>query len=142
MARPSNAARVLAIDLGKARAGVAVSDELGLYAHTRPPIDARNRKALLAALAELARAEGVRRFLIGLPLEMTGEHGPAARRALAFAQQLADATGLEVEVVDERLTTVEASRQLSASGIEGRRQKSKVDGVAAAVILQSWLDRR
>lgn len=143
MNKPRKSARVLAIDYGKVRAGVAVSDELGLYAHARPALDATNRKALIAAVAALARDEEVGRILVGLPLTLSGERGPSAERALSFAQAVADATGLDVELIDERLTTVEASRQLRASGISGRRkQQAKVDGVAAAVILQSWLDGR
>jgi putative Holliday junction resolvase len=132
----------LGIDFGKARVGVAISDELGLYAHARPALDGKNRRALLAELARFVREEGVVRFLIGLPLELGGGEGPSARRALGFAQQVADATGVEVEMCDERLSTVEAARQLRASGVEGRKQKALVDGVAASVILQSWLDRR
>lgn len=142
MTHPTDRARVLAIDFGKARAGIAVSDELGLYAHARPALDASNRKALLAGITAIIREESVGRLLIGLPLELSGERGPAARRALAFAQELADATGLEVELIDERLSTVEAGRQLRASGVAGRKQKGKVDGVAASVLLQSWLDSR
>jgi putative Holliday junction resolvase len=134
--------RVAAIDLGKARVGVAVSDELGLLAHTRPFLDGKSKKPLLAALAALAREDGITRFLVGLPLEMTGEQGPAARRALAFAQELADATGVEVEMIDERLSTVEASRRLTDGGHKARQQKGLVDGASAAVFLQSWLDGR
>lgn len=137
---PKPPARILAIDFGKARAGIAVSDELGMYAHARPPLDAKNRKALLAALTEIIRAESISRILIGLPLELSGDRGPAARRALQFAQEIADASGLEVELIDERLSTVEAGRQLRASGVEGRKQQALVDGVAASVLLQSWLD--
>ena len=73
---------------------------------------------------------------------MSGGEGPAALRAVRFAQELADATGVEVELVDERLSTVEASRQLRASGVDARRGKPKVDGVAAAILLQTWLDGR
>jgi putative holliday junction resolvase len=133
--------RAAAIDLGKARVGVAVTDELGLYAHPRPMIDGHDRKALLGALASLARDEGIRRFLVGLPLEMNGEQGPAARRAIAFAQALADASGVDVELVDERLTTVEAARRLREGGVSGRKNKARVDGAAAALLLQAWLDR-
>ncbi|WP_433926106.1 Holliday junction resolvase RuvX [Sorangium cellulosum] len=134
--------RAAAIDLGKARVGVAVTDELGLYAHPRPLLDGRNRKALLEALAALARDEGLTRFLVGLPLEMNGDEGPAARRAVAFAQALADATGVEVELLDERLTTVEAARRLRDGGISARKSKERVDGAAAALLLQAWLDGR
>nr|QDA77068.1 Holliday junction resolvase [Jahnella sp. MSr9139] len=134
--------RVAAIDLGKARVGVALSDELGVCAHPRPPLDGRNRRALLEALTALVREEGVTRFLVGVPLELDGREGPAARKALGFAQALADATRVEVELIDERLSTVEASRRLREGGVDARRQKPRVDGAAAAVLLQSWLDSR
>jgi putative Holliday junction resolvase len=134
--------RVAAIDLGKARVGVAVADELGSMAHARPFLDGRSKKPLLAALVALAKEEAIQRFLVGLPLEMTGEEGPAARRAIAFAHELCEATGVEVELVDERLSTVEASRRLRDGGVKGRAQKALIDGAAAAVILQGWLDAR
>jgi len=133
---------VAAIDLGKARVGVAVTDELGLMAHARPFLDGKSRRPLLAALAALAKEEKIGRFVVGLPLEMNGDHGPAAQRALEFAQQLADATGVEIEMIDERLSTVEASRRLRDRGLSSREQRSLVDGAAAAVILQSWLDTK
>src|SRR5580693_2715577 len=91
--------KVAAIDLGKARVGVAVTDELGMMAHTRPFLDGKSRKALIRALVALCREEGIGRFLVGLPLEMTGAEGPSARRALAFAHELADAAGVEVEMI-------------------------------------------
>lgn len=134
--------RVCALDLGKARVGVAVTDDLGLYAHPRPPLDGRNRKALLAALTRLAKDDGIERFLVGLPLDMTGEHGPAARRATQFAQEVADATGCDVELVDERLSTVEAEGHLRAHGMSRREARPHIDGAAAAVVLQAWLDAR
>jgi putative Holliday junction resolvase len=142
MSPPASVVRVAAIDLGKARVGIAVSDDLGLLAHPRPFLDGKNRKPLVAALVAMVREEGIQKFLLGLPLEMTGEEGPAARRILSFAQELANASGVEIELVDERLTTVEAAQQLRASGISAREGKGLVDGVSAAVILQSWLDAR
>jgi putative Holliday junction resolvase len=132
--------KIAGIDLGKARVGVAVSDDLGMMAHPRPSLDGKNRKALLHALAGLAREEGLTRFVVGLPLEMTGERGPAAERSIAFAQQLADATGLEVELHDERLSTVEANRALAASEVKRAKRRHHIDAAAAVVILQSWLD--
>jgi len=134
-------ARVAAIDLGKARVGVAVSDELGLIAHPRPALDGKSEKALLGALVVLAREDGITRFLVGLPLEMSGAEGRAARRALAFAEALAEATGVTVELIDERLTTAQASRRLAARGVSAKAGKRLVDGEAAAVMLQSFLDR-
>ena len=134
--------KVAAVDLGKARVGLAMTDELGLMAHTRPALDGRNKKAMLASLAELAREEGIALFLVGLPLEMTGVEGPAARRAREIAAELADASGVPVELWDERLTTVEASRRLRAGGVRSREQKSRIDGAAAAVMLEAWLAAR
>ncbi len=132
--------RVAAIDLGKVRVGIAVSDELGVLAHPRPHLDGTKRKALLASLAALARDEGITRFLVGLPLDMIGREGPPARRARDFAAAVAEAAGVEVELVDERLTTVEASRALRDGGVRGRERRERVDSAAAAVLLQSWLD--
>jgi putative Holliday junction resolvase len=133
--------RACALDLGKARVGVAVADELGLLAHVRPPLDGRDKKGLLAALTELVREEGVGLFIVGLPLDMSGEAGAMAAKVEVLAREIHAATGVPVELFDERWTTVEASRMLRQGGVDGRRQKGLVDGVAAAVMLQSWLDR-
>jgi putative Holliday junction resolvase len=131
--------RVCAVDLGKARVGVAVSDELGALAHPRPALDGSNRKALLAALTALADEEGVDRFVVGLPVEMAGGHGAAAERAHKFAVALANASGREVELFDERLTTVEASRRLSEAGVRKKAQRGSIDSAAAAILLEAWL---
>jgi putative Holliday junction resolvase len=133
--------RACALDLGKARVGVAIADELGLLAHVRPALDGRDKKGFLAALTELVREEGVGLFIVGLPLDMSGSAGPMASKVEGLAREIADATGVPVQLFDERWTTVEASRKLRQVGVEGRRQKGLVDGVAAAVMLQSWLDR-
>ncbi|MBI4957232.1 MAG: Holliday junction resolvase RuvX [Myxococcales bacterium] len=134
--------RVAALDWGKARVGLAVSDELGLYAHARPALDGRDRRALLSALATLAREEPIRRFLVGLPLDMSGRDGPAADRATRFAAAVCQATGVEVELVDERLTTVQAERSLAEQGASTSERIARRDGAAAAILLQSWLDGR
>ena len=132
--------RVAAIDFGRVRVGLALSDELGLLAHARPALDGRSRKALLAALKTFAQDEKITRFLVGLPLDMSGQRGVAADRVMRFCQQLANETGVEVELVDERLTSVQAERELAAGGAGRDETKDKVDGVAAAIILQQWLD--
>jgi putative holliday junction resolvase len=134
--------RACALDLGKARVGVAIADELGLLAHVRPALDGRDKRGLLAALIEMVREEGVGVFIVGLPLDMSGAEGPMATKVQLLAQEIQTVTGVPVELFDERWTTVEASRKLRQGGVEGRRQKGLVDGVAAAVMLQSWLDRR
>ncbi len=138
----SHPIRVLSIDYGKARAGIAISDELGLLAHPRPALDAHNRNALIGALVQIIQSEGIQKIIVGLPVEMDGGHGAAARRAVAFAQALADKTGMDIELFDERLSTTEAHKKLLSGGTDNRKQKSKIDGAAAAVLLQSFLDRR
>jgi putative Holliday junction resolvase len=132
--------RTCGLDLGRVRVGVAVDDDLGVMAHPRGTLDGRDRRALWAALRRLAEAEGVTRFVVGLPLDMTGAEGAAAREARAAAQQIADATGLAVELWDERLTTVQAQRALAASEVRGKKARARVDEAAACAILQSWLD--
>lgn len=134
--------RVAAIDLGKARVGLAVSDDLRLLAHPRPALEGRSLKRLVAQLARLAEEESIERFLVGLPLSMSGEAGVAAQRAMRFCQKLADRTGREVELVDERLTTVQASRALEEAGVAKGARQAHIDGAAAAIMLQRWLDER
>ena len=134
--------KICALDLGARRVGVALSDELGMLAHPRGTIDARSEPALLAALTDLARDEDVARFVVGLPLDMKGGEGDAARKARALAQKIADRTGRNVELWDERLTTVEASKRLAAGEVRGKKARKHVDEVAATLILQAWLDRR
>lgn len=129
--------------------GVAIDDELGAYAHPKGVLDARPRPALLASLASLVRDEGIGRFVVGLPLDMKGGEGDAARKARLIAQEIADATGCDVELWDERLTTVQARRALEASEVPGRSRgkstrsvKARIDEASAVTILQAWLDAR
>jgi putative Holliday junction resolvase len=134
--------RVCALDLGAARVGVALSDELGLMAHPRGVIAARPRPKLLEALKELVAAEGVTRVVVGFPLDMRGTEGEAARRARLLAQEIADATSCDVELFDERLTTVQAKRALDASEVHGAKARARIDEASAVEILQAWLDAR
>ena len=132
--------RVLALDRGEVRVGVAISDELGLLAHPRPALDGRRAREMFEALQALCAEEGVERVLVGYPLDLQGEEGAAARRAVRFAEEVARVTGLTVELVDERMTTVIAARSLREAGVSKRASKHKVDGAAAAHLLQGWLD--
>lgn len=134
--------RVLALDRGEVRVGVAISDELGLLAHPRPALDGRRAREMFETLRALCAEEGVERVLVGYPLDLQGEEGAAARRAVRFAEEVARVTGLTVELVDERMTTVIAARSLREAGVSKRAAKQKVDGAAAAHLLQGWLDAR
>jgi putative Holliday junction resolvase len=120
MTSSSVPSKTLALDLGKARVGVAVDDDLGLMAHPRGVLSAKDQSALLASIRRLARDEGAARIVVGLPVDMRGHEGDAARQARAMAQRIADATGLDVELWDERLTTQVAARALAASEVRGK----------------------
>ena len=134
--------RTLALDLGRARVGVAIDDELGAMAHARGVIDARDRPAMLARLKELVASEGVGRIVVGLPVDMRGHEGDAARGARLTARLIADATQVTVELWDERMTTLAANRSLQASGVRGKRAKARIDEASAVEILESWLAAR
>lgn len=141
-APPPRKRRVCALDPGAVRIGVALADDLGLMAHPRGVLAAKPRPKFLEALVELVREEEIGRILVGLPLDMRGTEGEAARRVRDLAQAIADATNVDVELVDERLTTVEAQRALTASERKGEKARARIDEAAAVAILQHWLDRR
>lgn len=132
---------VLGLDYGGRRIGLAVSDAEGAIAF---PVGALQRKGLgrdLAALGELIRERGVVAIVVGLPLQLDGRAGAGAEAARAFAEALRGATGLPVELVDERYTTALAERVLAEAPRRARRSKEKVDALAATLILRSYLER-
>ncbi len=137
---PRHGGRVCALDPGRARIGVAIDDELGLLAHPRGTLDPRDPTALAFALRTLAEEQNVTRFVVGLPLRLKGGEGASAREARHLAQLVADATGRTVELWDERFSTVQAQRALSASAVRGKKARAHIDEAAACAILQSWLD--
>ena len=134
--------RVAALDYGMARIGVAISDELGLLAHPRPFVTARPPARALAEILRFTRQEGVRRLLVGLPRNLNGTEGIAARRVRAFVASLSEKTKIPIEFVDERLSTVEAQARLHAAGHTERSSRTRIDSASAAILLQSWLDGR
>ena len=133
---------IAGLDLGKRRIGLAIADNEGLAVH---PIGALERRSVVRDL-ELIRSRFVEfevsRVVIGLPLNMDGTAGPAARAAEAFADRLRDSTGLPVELFDERLTSFEAEERLRELSGKRARDKGTVDAVAASIILESWLSHR
>ena len=130
---------MLGLDLGDARIGVAISDDDRRMAvpigtiHAGAPAD-------LKAIAKLVDEHAATVVVVGLPLSMTGERGPAAVKAEAFADALRSFLDVPVELHDERLSTVEAERALREAGVVGRERRDVVDRSAATVILQAWLD--
>ena len=138
--------RAMGIDLGEARIGIALSDDLGLFAHPRetirvPPTKSRaSEKVVLDKVVELVHTAKVGVIALGLPRNMDGSEGPAAAKARAFAELLRTQTGCEVKMIDERLTTVAAQKALHASGRNVKRGRAVIDQVAAQMILQTYLD--
>lgn len=131
--------RVLALDPGSRRVGVAVSDPLRITAQPHSVLDAEDPD-LMGKIARLGADLGVERIVVGLPVSLNGTEGPAAVAARTFAAAVAGATGLPVELADERFTSVSAERVLVEAGLSGRRRRAVRDRVAAAVLLQAYLD--
>ncbi|MBV8074051.1 MAG: Holliday junction resolvase RuvX [Candidatus Eremiobacteraeota bacterium] len=133
---------VLALDVGERRIGIAVSDPTGTFAF---PVDALERTAVrddLRAIVALARERGVETIVVGDPIRLDGERGPAAHNIDRFVEQLARLWTGRIERVDERLTTAQAQRSLIGADVSRRKRKQVVDKLAAALILETYLARR
>lgn len=136
--------RVLAVDYGRKRIGLALSDELGLTAQPLTTLVRVNRQTDLRRLREACRAHGVAHIIVGHPLHMTGEAGEMADEAARFAARLEKQTGIGVELVDERLTSWEAKQTVAetrSSASSKTRRREPLDDVAAAVLLRDYLER-
>jgi len=131
---------ILGIDFGRARIGLAISDELRLLAHPLETIPANKDSA--KRIAEIVRERKIDKVVVGIPRHMSGEIGAAANEALEFATKLRALVLCEVETWDERLTTVAANRALRDAGKKTRQTRNIVDQVAAQIILQGYLDRQ
>ena len=138
----AKAARILAIDYGRKRIGLALSDELGLTAQPLVTLVRINRREDLRRLRDICRQHGVGRILVGHPLHMTGAAGEMADEASRFAARLKKELGIVVELVDERLTTWEADQLMAEMKSSSRRKRNHLDDVAAAVLLREYLDRQ
>lgn len=136
--------RVLGIDLGTRRIGLAVSDEDGRIAFPAGTLERKSKRADFAALRKLVRARQIGCAVVGLPLHMSGRAGVEAEAARAFATALAEATGIPVDTLDERWTSVAAHRSLRESGrrVVEKHGKGIVDEVAATLLLSTYLERR
>jgi putative Holliday junction resolvase len=132
---------VIGLDHGRRRIGVAVGNEETGQAFPRPALLRRKAAVDIEQIAALARAEGARQIVLGLPRNMDGSEGSQADAARAFGARLT-AIGLDVVFVDERLTSWQAGEQLAAAGRRPQRRSGEKDSAAARLILQEWLDRR
>lgn len=132
--------RIMGIDYGDARTGIAVSDLLCSIVGTTTVIHSRKPERTLAEICALAKEHEVGEIVLGLPKNMDGTEGPRAELCREFARQVREATGLEVTLWDERRTTVEAHNILSEHNYHGKKRKNTVDAVAAGLILEGYLN--
>ena len=138
----AKAARILAIDYGRKRIGLALSDELGLTARPLATLVRANRRDDMRRLRDICRRHGVARIIVGHPLHITGAAGEMADEAARFAARLKKELGIVVELMDERLTTWEADQLMAETKSSSRRRRTHLDDVAAAVLLREYLDRQ
>ncbi len=134
--------RILAVDPGTRRVGLALSDPTGTIASPLGAVHAEPAETLAERVAKAAGEHEVGRIVVGLPRELDGKRGPAAAAAERLAAELRNASGLPVDMLDERLTSAAAERTLIDAGVRRDKRKQTVDSVAAAILLQTYLQRR
>jgi putative Holliday junction resolvase len=132
--------RILALDPGSVRVGVAISDELRMIARPVEFIPAEPFMALVDRVKELIRDQQVELIVVGMPRNMDGTYGEAATKAREFVAALKDVIVVPIRTWDERLTTVSAAKALRSGGTKAANQRGKIDAAAAAVLLQGYLD--
>ena len=132
--------KVLGLDYGEARIGVAVSDALGMLATPLDTICEKDRQKQLEKTAEVARLHGVGKLVVGYPKHMDGTVGHRAVYTEEFAKELSSILDIPYVMWDERLSSTEAHRILESGGVSGKKRKTKVDKIAAVIILQGYLD--
>ena len=134
--------RVMALDVGGRRIGVALSDTTRVLASPLTTLPAVPRTAALARIGALVAQHEVAELVVGLPLTLSGEVGPQAQAIQAFAEELQQAVAVPVHLFDERLTSVAAERMMIDMGVKPERRKARIDEVAASIILQDYLESR
>jgi putative Holliday junction resolvase len=136
------AKRVLGLDVGSKRIGIAISDPLGITAQGLETLQRQNKRLDFERLAKLAHEHEVTEIVVGFPLRMSGEEGTQAEKMQAFAEELRKRLQLPVHLWDERLTSAEANRLLRETDMSIKRRGQVVDQMAAVLILQSWMEHR
>jgi len=134
--------KILAVDLGLARTGLAISDPRGMLASPVGTVEERNLDRLAQHIAQVAVQQGAEALVVGHPRNMDGTRGESAQRAEGFAATLEELTGLPTTLWDERMTTVSAIGYLNQTDVRGKKRKQVVDTVAATIILQDYLESR
>ncbi len=130
---------IASLDLGRRRIGIAIATDLSLGAQPLGALERRSFAEDVERLKSMLKGRDVERIVVGLPLNMDGTEGPAARAARSFAERLGAALGIAVDLFDERLTSFEAEERLKGVPVGRKRKRPTVDALAAAVILEGWL---
>ena len=134
--------RILGIDFGEKRIGLALSDPLGITAQSLDTLLRQNKQQVLQDLGALCKARGVSEVVIGLPVNMDGSVGPKAKEVLDFIPKMEASLGVPVKTWDERLTSKQAGRLMIEEGLSRRKQRAKSDSLAAILILQSYMESK
>ncbi len=132
--------RILGLDVGERRIGLAIGDEVGLLATPFHTVQRRNLEQAIAEIISLVQKEEVGRIIVGVPLSLDGSMGPQANRTMAFFEALKAVSPVSIKTWDERFSSAEAEHRLREAGVSPSRNKGRVDASAAAVILQAYLD--
>lgn len=132
--------KILGLDYGEARIGLAVSDPFCILATPLETISEKDREKQLLAVMEVIKENRIEKLVFGLPMLMDGTEGHRATYTREFAKELSEKTGLPFDMWDERFSSTEAHRILEAGGVSGKKRKTKVDKIAAVIILQGYLD--
>ncbi|MCL2740014.1 MAG: Holliday junction resolvase RuvX [Oscillospiraceae bacterium] len=135
--------KVIGVDLGEKRTGIAVSDNLEMMAHPLKTIRHDKVSTLIEEILQIIKEHNIERIIIGKPINMDGTEGARVSKTIDFAGKLAEETDIEIELVDERLTTVTAHNILNESGVRGsKNRKNIIDTLSAVIILQQYLDKK
>jgi len=133
--------KIMGLDYGEARTGVAISDALGITAQGIESINHKGDKKLLIRIGELIKEYNIYKIILGLPLNMNASIGPRAEKTKSFAEKLKNEFNIEVEFIDERLTTVVSLKTMTDLNIKKEKKKQIVDTMSAMLILQTYLDK-
>jgi len=134
--------KILGLDIGSKRIGVAVSDELGITSRGLLTIERKSDEEVNHKLRDIISRDVIKEIVVGLPINMNGSHGPQAKGAAAFADKLKADFNIPVKLWDERMSTMQAERILIDAGVSRGKRKKKIDKLAAQVILQSYLNAK
>ncbi|MBQ0102205.1 MAG: Holliday junction resolvase RuvX [Firmicutes bacterium] len=132
--------RIMGVDYGDVRTGIAMTDLLGMMASGVCTLRANGNRSLIAQIKELAVQNDVGLFVVGNPINMDGSHGPRSEKACAFAKKLGEECGIEAVMFDERCSTMEAHQIMNITDTRGKKRKENVDTLSAQIILQNYLD--